>query len=470
MPFVEDDRSLRANAYTRSLNYTYDRSLQRGRGAFHYVFNEGGLSCSRAATAGNRMCLVSRREQSQIRRQRPNFVYVDHGCWVDNADGNGTRRRDFALICGPHAYVCSYAPGGGVPRSRIPSVQQFFRELSARGGGVRVYGYATARPPMSSSTPTDPNLYLFLADLHLPPVSWFYRQHQLVGLSSLGVRNPPSWLSNLPAMRRQPHHLMRNYYSLAQRDRERSHLPTARGPVSGNPDIFLHAGRDLVRFLGELRGLSAETKRRLHFIQTGDMFELWLGRDYQFAAGRSRPRWLDSGSVNRVSDWALEVIIQNTPVIDAFRRLERAGLAEVKYLWGNHDAYLKDPTVTTQLGLAQRDPTYTGLNNDLFSEHGHRFDRSNHDNTSAWSGPAGANAAFYIPVFRTAEPLARTLTSIGHPSTMRDCYLLGATLIYLHTRYDRGSSPFSIYVMGHSHDRKLFSFNIGIRYHLYAQP
>jgi hypothetical protein len=460
---IEDDGSVAAPVYERPLRYVFDDSLPSNGSKFRYVFEEGGLRCSEAAERGQQICLISPTEMTAIGRERPSFIYADDGCWVDNADGNGTPRRDVVIVCGPHVYLCEVTRLQVAAQSKVPSVQQLFRALAASGCALRVLGYVCAKDT-HSQTPQDPNIYLFLGDLHLPPVSWFYTLETLAVFSV--TRTPPAWFSALPAMRRQRNNLMQNYYSISQVSREHDSVPTGQGPI-GNPDIFQHAGNDLVRFLDALCGLPSNLKSILHFIQTGDMFELWLGRDYQYRPGYHDPTWLDHESPNRAADWALEVIIQNMPVIEAFRRLSAASLREVKFLWGNHDAYLKAPEVTSQLGLPSRDPSYLGLNEDLFAEHGHRFDRSNHDNTSAWSGPAGANAAFNIPILRAAEPMARVLTGIGHPSEQRDCHVLGATLIYLYERYDLHQGPFAIYMMGHTHDRKLFRYNVRADFHLY---
>ena len=126
--------------------------------------------------------------------------------------------------------------------------------------------------------------------------------------------------------------------------------------------------------------------------------------------------------------------------------------------------------VTGQLDLPRRHPFFRGSGGDIFAEHGHRFDRSNHDNITARDGPRAANWAYYMPVLRAAEPIGRAITSIGHPSEMLDCYLLGATLVHLYQRYDLQVNPFSIYVMGHSHNRQLFEFNIRADYQLYEVP
>lgn len=464
MTEIETNTNLRMGAYQRALNYTYDGSLGGGQGGFHYVFNEGALDCSVSAQHGERICICSKEEMSAVQRVRPSFVYADVGCWVDNADGNNTKRRDFLLVCGVNVYLCEFVSGGSVPTSNVASVDALFRAIAAQGHGIRVIQYGAARPPLAPQTATDPNLYLFVGDLHLPPVSWFHTGMELAVITQ--TRQPPHWLANLPAMKRQPDYKMLNYYTAAQLHRE-GH---PNGPRENAADIFKAAGLDLICFLDCLSNLPSNIKSVLHFIQTGDMFEMWLSREYQYQTGLVDPQWIDAQSVNRVSDWGLEVIIQNRPLFEAFRKLDAAGLVETKYTWGNHDAYLKDHRVTQQLGQPRRDPSYKGLSGDVWSEHGHRIDRSNFDNVSSSAGPTGANAAFYVPVLRKAEPMVRAITSIGHPSKERDCYLLGATLDYLHERFDLGNKPFAIFVMGHSHSRQLFRFDIRTTYSLHGVP
>lgn len=460
---VENDEALKAGIYSRPVNYTYNRNIGKS-GGFYYVFNEGGLNCSKAAIEGNDVCIVSPKEMNSLRSIKPNIVYLDCGAWVDNADGNNTSRRDFGLVVGENVYLCEFVRNRTNPQSINKSVQELFKALEKENCGVKVVKYAKVKGPLAKNTPEDPNLYIFLGDFHLPPVNWFYKEYHLQGILPNNQREPPDWLLNLAAFRRQKNYLYRNYYTLAQIDREKKRRNIHQS------DIFGSAGSDLIFFLNGLCNLSLDIKKKLHFIHLGDMFELWLGRDYQYKPGYRDPQWVSDESIDLVSDWALEIIIQNEPVIDAFNKLYNSKMAEVKFLWGNHDAYLRDVIVTSQLNLPKRDPTYVGLNGDLFAEHGHRFDRSNHDNVSAWSGPAGAKAAYYVPVVRKAEPFARKVTSIGHPSEILDCHLLGASLIYLYQKYDLQRNPFNIYVMGHSHNRQLFTFKINTEYHLYEQP
>jgi UDP-2,3-diacylglucosamine pyrophosphatase LpxH len=465
MPFVEETASIFAPRYEKVLTYFFDDSLP-GNGAFRYSFDAGSLKCSQRPAQQSQVCLVSPAEMSALGHETPAYVYADNGCWSDNADGKGAKRRDFVLVCGPHVYLCEYSSNPTDLKSKVASVETFFSHFKSLGRGIKVLGYQRAIDTLPQST-TDPNLYLFLGDLHLPPVSWFYNRMTLAVFN--GTRTPPAWLTALPAFQRQPDSLMRNYFSISEVARENGSVPQAQGPTGGNPDIYGKTETDLVNFIDGLASLPPAIKGVFHFIQTGDMFELWLGRDYQYQEGRYDPHLISPQSPNIIADWCLEIMIQNIRLFEALRRLENSGLREVKYLWGNHDAYMKEKSVTRQLGIPDRDPSYRGLSGDLFADHGHKFDDSNHDNTAYWfKGPWGADMAFAVPVFRQLEKPVRVLTSLGSSNSERDFYLQGTSLMFLAEKYDRKIPPFAIYVMGHTHDRKLFRFNIKAEYHLYG--
>jgi len=239
-------------------------------------------------------------------------------------------------------------------------------------------------------------------------------------------------------------------------------VPVARALDGDNPDISGQAGRSLTRFLHALASLDSEIRQRLHFIQLGDMFELWIGRKYHLVPGPDgTPRWRTPESPDIVAGWGLEVMIQNAPVFTALKLLARAGLAEVKYLGGNHDGYLMKPELAAGLGLPVRAPCFRGLNDDLFVEHGHRFDSWNFDNVdgqSLLSGPGVTRLLLLKPSLRKLEgPLGKM--RFWEPA-QRDVHLMGATLHYLYQRFARQQKPFSIYAMGHSHERMLARFDI----------
>ena len=453
MDCVEEAQAVRAKGYSRPLHYTTDRSLADRNWPFRYVFDHGELRCSQATRRRDRTCYVARDMETTLAREHPSFVYLDVGCWADDADGEGTRRRDFGLVCGPHVYLCEF----------VPAVQDFFAGLASLGCGARVVAYARARD-FERKTWQDPNLYLLLGDLHLPPVTWFYSQQDLI---SPPPRELPEWLERAPVMARQPDRLLRSAYECAAYHRAMGDVPTARGPFGDNPDISGHAGGELTRFLRALASLDPLVRKRLHFIQLGDLFELWVGRSYQLSPGPDgMPDWRRPQSLNGVATWGLEVMIQNSPVFSALKRLESAGLAEVKYLAGNHDGYLMKEDLAAQLGMPQREPSYRGLNGDLFVEHGHRFDTANFDNVngrSVQSGPFVTRLLLLKPSLRDLEGPLGKLTILATPA-QRDVHLLGATLQFLDERFEQGKKPFSIYAMGHTHARMLARFDIRTKY------
>ena len=463
--------------YERPLTYTSDAHLRKGKGGFYYVFDEGGLKCSEAAEEYGDICLVAPDDMNIVAPHRPGFAYLDCGAWVDNADGNHTPRRNFGLVCGPHVYLCEFLGNrqGHPPNCSVPSVNRLFSDLAANGCRVGVQEYVNAGKAneikLNHTTRSDPNLYLVVPDFHMPPATWFYSNAD-VSVNSARF-DLPDWLESMPIYRKyidKGNYYYQNLYCAAQlaRKYDRHWDRVKAGPSLGD-DIFRTAGQDLVTFLHALSHVSDETKELLHFIQLGDMFELWLGRDYQYDAGKVDPNWDNQESIDVVSAWALEVMIQNKEVFEALRQIENAGLAEVKYLWGNHDAYVRDAAVTRTLGIVKRDPVYTALGGDLFIEHGHRFDRSNYDNVSgAFAGYHMANLAYFMPVIRRAEPIGRAKDRFSHPTEV-DGYLLGASLIYL-SQKNRKEKPFGIYLMGHTHAPKLFLFTIRTEYHLYAVP
>jgi hypothetical protein len=327
---------------------------------------------------------------------------------------------------------------------------------------VRVVGYACARN-LAPATSQDTELYLLLGDLHLPPAYWFYGEAPSSGAPEVAW---PDWVDAAPAVIRNRTRLLR-YYRLGTQDLARGRWQQIKSPVPPHVDIFGIAGRDLVRFLDALASLPATVRRRLHFIQTGDMFELWMGREYQLVPGADGvPSWRTADSPDRVADWCLEVMVQNAPVISAFNQLEGSGLAEVCYLSGNHDGYLRKPEVPVQLGLPVRQPSYRGLHDDLLAEHGHRFDDSNLDNVDAsrrLSGPALTNRVFKDPNKRSLESFCRELLGYANPK-MRDIHLLGATLTFLQERFEQKKKPFAIYAMAHTHAPMLIRFDIRAGY------
>ena len=369
------------------------------------------------------------------------FIYMDVGCWCDNALGGGERRRDFGLVCGPHIFICEFDSSGIVPKNQITRGQSFFDEMAIQGCGIKInqYRYADTTRRMTDTS----QLYLFLGDLHLPPVSLY---HDRAEISAIGMRyDPPDWLDLLIRARPETEGLMRNYYSAAEAVRQSGHYYPAHGPMfGGNPDIFGQAEDDLVYFLTALCNIDVSIKQSLNFIQVGDMFELMLSEDYQFQPGPDGPTWKNQKSPIWVYDWALEVIIQNAPIIAAFSRLGRTGLAQCRFVWGNHDCYLSDGNIARELGLPNRLSYFTDLDGKLFCEHGHRLDEFCADDRSSLIGNKLLNVSYFIPSIRQWENTLRK--SAGQKE--RQAYLDGATAAYQQKKI-------ALYVMAHTHTHDL---------------
>jgi hypothetical protein len=361
-------------------------------------------------------------------------------------------------------YLCEYVGGGCMPTSRVPAVRDFFLGLANLHCGVRVVGYARARD-FDRKTWQDPGLYLLLGDLHLPPVAWFHASTDAVQAPRRGL---PPWIADVPAMDRQPRDLVAKAWNRAEWRREANEPGQARAYDGENPDISGNAGESLVRFLRALAALDAGVRKQLHFIHLGDLFELWIGRKYHLVPGPDgMPRWRLPDAPDIVANWCLQVMIQNAPVFEALKLLESSGLGEVKYLAGNHDGYLLKPELPDSLGLPGRDPFYRGLNGDLLAEHGHRFDSWNFDNVKGGdvlSGPGVTKLLMLVPSLRRLEgPLGKM--TFWQPS-QRDLHVLGAALLFLHEQTALGHKPFSIYAMGHSHDRMLVRADVRVRHPL----
>jgi hypothetical protein len=464
MPYVELDPDLRAPHYRRPLRFTFDRSLEDSRG-FRYVYEQGALRCSQKISAYSSVCKMAPHEMNAIYSGSLSFVYLDAGRW---GDGN----QEFGLVSGADVYLCEYVPGESWDDAHVPqccnaSVHLLLQMLWALNCGVRVVSYAQATN-LAPRSVEDNHVYILFPDCHLPPISWYFPSGAVNVMPWSLYRDPPDWFCAT-----EPFNRNKNFYrglyglKMSSDDFHRQRGTTISPHQS---DIFGSAGAHLIRFLNALTRLPTGLASKTHFISMGDTFELWLNRDYQFVPGGDgiHPRFI-AGGEDRATEYIAEVMLWNMEVIEAFRTLEKSDLAEVKFLWGNHEAYLMSSSVVSKVSLSPRASSYRGLNGDLVAEHGHRFDASNHDNIKSSDGPFFANLAYWFPSVREAEPIARDAKSLftGAPKE-RDCYLLGASLVYLYQKFKQKQKPFSIFCMGHTHSKHLCTFDITGQYSIWG--
>lgn len=115
--FVEDDVTKKAGGAVPLLTYAHDPSFGYGDGV-RFKYEEGALKCSHVVAFDKRICDVSEDKRATI-KEHASFIYMDIGCWADNADGNQMKCRNFGLVCGPHVYLCKYIVERQAPNSRV---------------------------------------------------------------------------------------------------------------------------------------------------------------------------------------------------------------------------------------------------------------------------------------------------------------------------------------------------------------
>jgi len=98
------DQSPTPKVYERPILTT----LAKDSGQFSFVFAESGLKCCERAQRYAGLCCAAPNELNTLSPDLPGFVYLDCGAWLDDAEGNGTRRRDLGLVDGPHVYLCQF--------------------------------------------------------------------------------------------------------------------------------------------------------------------------------------------------------------------------------------------------------------------------------------------------------------------------------------------------------------------------
>jgi hypothetical protein len=115
------------------------------------------------------------------------LTYMDVGLWAgdgpseDASDATWGRRRDFGIVCGRLALLCSYIHGDDSPKANIDAVgapatspefakvQPLLNHLSSRKslGKVVVTSALLGRSDLAEK-PTDQKIHVFLGDLHAP--------------------------------------------------------------------------------------------------------------------------------------------------------------------------------------------------------------------------------------------------------------------------------------------------------------
>ena len=472
MAYIEDSDDYRAKEHTRTLQFTNDKKSDI---AFRWVYDNGEINCSQKR-GFCKHCTINSDEIHTISQQKSSFVYLDVGVWNEYDS-----QYDFGLVNGPDVYLMEFLPNGtqeNILSSKKKSVNDFLEDIKKSGHSYKIINYAHAQNVDNESI-NDDALYLFLPDYHMPPISWVYAKKEIIYLPSLDstYHNDGKWPFDSTAFVNSKKDLqirdLNSYFVLKNLDDSKK---SERKPHKA--DIFGNAGIALKLFLEILINASPITKKRLHIIHVGDMFELWMNRRYQFRSGGqlNKPHFIPNGLKN-AEQWILESILMNLDVARAHQKIDEevkmGNIAESQYIWGNHDSYLMDSAVSDDCGLKRRHRSYRGLNDNLHVEHGHRFDSFNYDNIEqtlfGLRDPWGiqlTNFTYKFPWMRKLESIGRNIIKMITSSLeTRDIFVLGASIIYMN-EIKQEKKPFNIFVMGHTHIRELSVYNIETKYSL----
>jgi len=467
--FIEDSKEYQSQTYEKIIEFTSDKTS--GKKEFRWNYDSGELLCNAKAPRIN--CVIDSNDLDFVSAQKSSFVYLDVGVWSEY-DG----QYNFGLISGPDVYLMEFLPketSTVTPTSKNETINNFLDDIKKSGHSFRVVSYAQAQKVPNESQ-DDQEVYLFLPDYHLPPISWFYKNKKNPKVNS-EIQEPVSnneWLLNSAAFR----NLNSGSLDLETSLRLKNLDDSSKTRRKHKSDIFGNAGNALVLFLSSLVNASFITKKHLHIIHIGDMFELWMNRPYQFRveSASDKPVFV-SGGVQNVQSWLLESMLMNLDVMKTHREIEgevkNGNIAEIKYIWGNHDAYLMYDSVTSDCEIPARTRSFDSSNSSIHAEHGHRFDSFNHDYIKRTFGgikdPWGVllcNMTFKFPGMRKLEEKGRKMVkAISHGPEFRDIFVLGSSIIHLNQIINQKKTPFGIFVMGHTHIRDLGIVNIGTKYH-----
>ncbi len=356
---------------------------------------------------------IVRNEPQRLRQiGKPTLVYLDCGRW--GGDGNPYKlQRNFGIIWGRWVVLCEFKGHSG---SFPPSVDggklidQFLCSLCTGNSSVHIIKKVYCRQGIFEEVAWQ-NLHLLLPDLHLPLVTRIPNRQQ--HMSQYGVyysvdNGVPAWGRCLGRYAYR--------YTPGSAGTVDWFTQYFRGDIfggsAGYPALAEH---DMVNFL-TLVG-KCPIAERIHLVQLGDMYDLWIGLQPYFVACKEHKVKLVKGKDREghtaedfIRYWVERTNRENARVIDAFDSLK---VAHKTWLYGNHDNYLSPWTCPKSIGklpVRVREIRKHGL----FLEHGHRADSSNRDGAlGVLSGHEITQDVFSKPSIRNIDPNRRRLWTIN---------------------------------------------------------
>lgn len=375
------------------------------------------------------------------------FTFLDCGRWGGPA-ALGKPQRCFGIVWGSWTALCQFVPNS----QNTPA--NYIQDKGARANNVINDVLDDLRGPNSSakliksqwaftpvSTPAIANLdsntvYVILPDMHLPitsgpPANVTYTLPG--GEMQAPFDDVRMGRFEYPEVRMQP-----GKYVLDRNDGT-TYIDTwfrryQAGDIFGGPTGS--AAIDLTVFM-DLLG-KCRMKDRIHFVQVGDMYDLWIGLDCFF--DQRADHVVHTGDRNGVTpeDFCHFWVDRTNKVFPGMMTaLGSAVVGQKSWLWGNHDNYLAAHTPAGMTGARRIKEIRKG---GIYIEHGQRGDPSNCDGET--SGQSTTNTVFKYPFVRSFDP------------NRRDFFTTTAAISYIE------NPDFCVYAMGHTHSPFLTKLNI----------
>ena len=399
------------------------------------------------------------------------ILYMDVGLWA--GDGGGAMKwpkyRDFGVVSGKAAALCSFVDPkpGEDQRGPITDAEAKqntdFRAIKTlldhiNKNSPKTLGTVKLRKMLLWSTvnylqlsPPANRIYVFLGDMHAPVMTELSRSFETDRMGRMSLFDTNFSLnsdraSSGPMRVNDAKDWFDDYHGTSS---------------SISADIFQSAGQDLSDFLKMLLSYQKSIptpNRPIHLVQTGDLFEFWIGLVRYFEQHADDvvfdSKW-ESNAERFVKYWIDETLDKTTQGRHIRDLLTATDLNSI-FLYGNHDNYLKKLPKTTHNSVSKRNACYHFSG--LYAEHGHRSDDFNRDGeTNGW---IITQLAFHHPNIRNYQEKASKLFA-----QVRGNY--PQRLIHIGEAVDTcmGNSGISnpipclppnqvcsIYVMGHTHE------------------
>jgi hypothetical protein len=379
------------------------------------------------------------------------FIYMDVGRWGGDYDtcNAWTRRRDFGLVCGSAAILCTYKnPNTSVDHYlgsisddvlHCPEVLKMIPLLNKLSecnslGPVTVMG-ALVCTDKTSEAPNTSEILVFLGDIHAPVMTFrdrTYLQDPLISTSWAYLRDridPNILAKDETKFSDEMTKLSREIAATELKPKEIDPIPALvkllkmslksqsvkswdNKKVSGDDaqkwydnyeeaDIFQSAGQDLENFL---KLLSDYKKMNLipqaKLIQLGDLYEFWIG--LQWVLNYTTQPSSMSSVQNFLQFWRHEILNNTSASPSISYLLNNTQDLNPVFIYGNHD----NCKATSQWKYEKCYEKY--IPTGIWAEHGHQGDVFNQDSNAIIGWTCAQLGGIFDPSLRILEDPIRT--------------------------------------------------------------